>query len=259
MGTKLLGASSSTKVRIEIDKTWPVCACSSMRSFPLTSLNTPRGPYFTSRTRRTSCHRPNFCPVGRMARCGLRGNLVCYWNKKRSMGRLVDRDVVESSSYCAIRLERLRVRIREISWCFVGWSRSGRRARQGRRFHMRRQRQSARCTTDTDANPDARARSVVASSAYNSSDIRKSHSPAADASSPLSSTKHNRTYDKFWSNLRTMVTLPSMQRVGERSECANPPLVCSISSSRNFKVTWLRDFFVPCRYLFVEVVERDRC
>lgn len=43
---------------------------------------------------------------------------------------------------------------------------------QGRRFHVRRQRQSVCCTTDTDANLDARAKSVAASSAYNSSDIR---------------------------------------------------------------------------------------
>jgi hypothetical protein len=255
----VLNQSHCTKVRIEIDKTWPVCACSSMRSFLLASLNTPRGPYFTSRTRRTFCHRPVFFPVGRMVRCGLRGSLVCYWNKKRSMGRLVDRDVIESSSYCAITVvgsNDLDLEYgRYLGVLLVGHV----QARLGRRFHMRRQRQSASCTTDTDANLDARARSVVASSAYNSSDIRKSHSPAADASSPLSSTKHNRTYDKFWSNLRTLVTLPSMQRVGERSECANPAPVCSISSSRNLEVTWLREFFVPCRYLFVEVVERDRC
>ena len=105
------------------------------------------------------------------------------------MGRLLSRDVAGFSSYCLVGLKRLQSGYWKDLGVFllVGHF----HADQGRAavstYGMSLQ--SACCSTDTDANVDARARKVVASSAYNSSDIRKSPLPAVAASKLPSFTK----------------------------------------------------------------------
>jgi hypothetical protein len=152
-------------VRIEIDKRWPVCALLFLPSSCL-PLDSSQLQVKSVEVRTTHLNRERQVVIDRTpvlwdewvdARIARQFDLLLEQ-------QTVDRQVNQSRRFRILFIVSHGARTesdldtREML-VFVGRSLSRRWARHGRRrFHVRHERQSARCTTDTDANFDARAK-----------------------------------------------------------------------------------------------------